>query len=437
MLRVGQVIQGRWRVVSPLPASGEWLRWFGRESDSGRMVEILRPKQLVPLRRRRALIAGFRAAQGDPAVARVLHVGDEGVVVRRLPPERTLETFGAISPAAAVELAGWLGPAVIALAPVLAGRLPPGEVALDHLGQPTLAPGRSRERLIGADPQGSALQALGRLLYQLLSGVDPGPEPRPLREVAPAVPVPIEEMVMGLMSSDPVRARNSLPLRPDAAPRLDRHPDQPAAALPDAPADQPWLQSASRPPFSVVIDPASPGSVGRRRLAEAMGLSEKVFDDFIARELPLPVASAQSAEEANIWMEEISNLRVRAWVVARDPRVEAAWMVQASPLLAGAGLAAAIGALPLAAAALAGASGVVGWKMSRSREDREQLQRAFELLENYEDPGDGEIEDMLASQASRSHDLSSAASPGAGRDGVRAALRAALKPRKERERPTP
>ena len=428
MLRVGQMVDGRWRVVSPLPSGGELLRWFGRQPESGQPVEILRPRTLVPLRRRRAIVAGFRAARGDEAVVPILHVGDAGVIVREMPGERTLNDLDRpFTGADAIALAGWLGPAVRAMAPVLGGQLQKDEVVLDAQGRVLLAPGRRRE-IVAEQDQGSALQALGGLLYELLTGCAPESPPRSIRSLAPKTSDRVADMVMDLLSDDPATARAALPVRPQDAPVLA---GTAVVRVEETGLASGALRTASlRPPYAVVIDPDSLGVVGRQRFSEAMGVPPSAFDDFAWARLPLPVASAQSAEDAAIWREEIARFRVDAWVVHRDRRFEGAWLVQASPLLAGAAIALVLGVTPLAGLAALGAAALVVGRMLREAGERHNVDQAYAKLTSYDDARGVPMTDLLASEVAESeplsHDLSSIHASVGGREEIRSALRDVL-----------
>ncbi len=427
MLRAGQVVDGRWRVVTQLSAGDELLRWFGREQ-SGRLVELLRPRPGVPLRRRRALVAGFRAAIGEPAALPILHVSERGLIARELPGERSLEALdGPLPPERAAALAGWLGPAVLAMAPVLAGRLERSDVVLSG-GRPLLAPGRRRG---GTGPERSALGALGALLYELLSQRRPADPPQPIGQLVPGLPPEVEALVTGLLSPDPVTARGALPERPPAPPELaPEAPEVARRAASDAGAEP---LSASRPPFAVLVQPGGLGPVGRRRFSEALGVPELLIAHFADRGLPLPIASATSREDAAIWSEELAALRVPAAVVDRRGGFDTAWLSQAAPLVFGSALAAALGIPGLAAAALAGAGALLAWRAGREVRERRAVARAYEVLEAYEDRApEASVSDLLASAPASvfSRELSSTTRPG-GREQIRSALRAALLDRRE------
>ena len=371
-------------------------------------------------------MAGFRAAIGDPAVVPILYVGEAGVIVREMPGERTLADLERpFTGAAAVELAGWLGPAVRLMAPVLGGRIQKDEVVLDAHGRALLAPGRRRE-IIADEDRGSALQALGGLIYELLTGCAPENPPRPIKAYAPKISERVQSMVSGLMSDDPAVARTALPERPEEAPVLGRYAK--VYVEETGLASGALLSAALRPPFAVVIDPDSLGVVGRQRFSEAMGVPSSAFDDFAWARLPLPVASAQSAEDAEIWREEIARFRVDAWVVHRDRRFEGAWLLQASPLVAGALVALLMGVMPLAGVAALGAVLLVVGRMLEESAGRRNVEKSYAKLASYDEARGAPMTDLLASEVAdaSSHDLSSIHAVTGGRAEIRSALRDVL-----------
>lgn len=424
MLRVGQMVDGRWRVVSPLPSGGELLRWFGRQPETGEPVEILRPKTLVTLKRRRAIVAGFRAAKGDPAVVPIFHVGDKGVIVRKMPAERTLADLDTpFTAQTALALAGWLGPAVRALAPVLGGRLTKEDVILDARGSVQLAPGRRRD-VVPEAQQESSLYALGSLLYEMVAGCAPEYPARPIKAYAPKVSREVEALITDLMSEDIVVARAALPARPGRPPILERSAVVRVASAHNQ--SSAMVTASQRPAYAVVIEPDSLGVVGRQRFSEALGVPSSAFDDFAWAGLPLPVASAQSAVDAEIWREEIARFRVEASVVHREPRFEGAWLIQASPLVLGACIALAVGLWPLALIAVLGAVALIGSRVVGERRERALVERAYDKLGDYDDARGEAMSDLLASETVHSLSRSSIHAITGGREEIRDALRDAL-----------
>lgn len=343
-MRRGQVVLDRFELLDPLPAPRGQVRWSARDQATGDAVEIVAPTAQVALRP--GASEHFARAQVRQIVAlALLPAGVQGREGGRPMASRAavdaLDPGLRLSPEQAMAWAAWLGPAARAAESALGGQLSTADLVLDGAGIVRLAPAgvapprQSVHPLHHLAPElrsggpavpGSALYGLGVTLFQAVTGTLPVPAasaadlaaagpPRRAREIQPELPEAIDELLAGLLDSDPARrlaALASLPAseavtappgavlvaRPSAASGVVT--TRQGGATPTARVDRP------RQPWAVIVDTDQLTDAARARASALVDLPEAAVAGVAAAGLPIPLQGAATQAEAQALAEALS-----------------------------------------------------------------------------------------------------------------------------------
>ncbi|MSP55093.1 MAG: hypothetical protein EXR69_05745 [Myxococcales bacterium] len=312
----------RYQPESEAPAGPDLLRILVRDTEGDASGEGV-PVELLGLKRHVWLRPGAREAfavlkLSGPAALPILAMSQHDgfpVVVR----PRVLRSMRGVrlAPAEAIAMLRWLAP-TLAGSP-FRGRLTPDDIWLDLQGHPRLM-GLVRPESVGLHPPFaeppevaagevhaySDLYSLGAILYQAVSGLEPGHPAADLAHQA-AVPADVARQIMRAMSEAP-EAR----VDPDAAAYQagtlssepqPPEPQPPVIALRPAPVDA--LTTATRAPLprerwdaAVVVDTLRLAPAARMRLAVLAGVSLSAVERARQRELPFVVGAYADRGEA-------------------------------------------------------------------------------------------------------------------------------------------
>lgn len=311
----------RYQPEGEAPAGPELLRVLARDTqpnDSGEgvPVELLGFKRHVWLRPgARETFAVVKIA--GPAALPILAVTEQDgfpVVVR----PRVLGSLRGVrlTPAEAMAVLRWLSPA-LAGSP-FRGRLTADDIWLDLKGHPRLM-GLVRPEDVGLRPpfveppevgagavhENSDIYSLGAILYQAVSGLEPGHPPADLAHKA-SVPADVAAEIMRAMSEDPARRVDPAATPDPAASPADTESCEaqpPVIDLPPPPVTA-LVTTASVPVprerwnAAVVVDTLKLDPAARMRLAVLAGVSVAAVERARKRELPFVVGAYSDRGEA-------------------------------------------------------------------------------------------------------------------------------------------
>jgi hypothetical protein len=190
----GERIGQRWEVLEELAGTSELRRFRLRDLETNAPMELWEPKASVLLRpgARQALAASTTASPtAEAALPRFWIPTDQGSVCITPPTEGTLaDRKLALSPEQAVDVARWLGPAILDPRGAQRDRLRPEDIVLDAGGVPRLlglglppaeavleVPHHTAPEVLRRQPAGTAsgLYGLGVILFRALTGAWPVP----------------------------------------------------------------------------------------------------------------------------------------------------------------------------------------------------------------------------------------------------------------------
>lgn len=322
-MRVGTKVGGRWTLLRELGGEEDLARWEAEDA-AGTRVEVVAPRPHALLRPgARESFAAARPPDHPAALPELARDVVDGVPVRVRPLTRGTLAGVRLTPAEAVAIAGWLGPAVLAGSGIGGGELRPEDVAIDPEGAPRLAPaglprGESLARVpVQRAPEGARdaradLFGLGVTLWRAVTGQEPRPARTAAELASRDVPVPLaslagapdehaDAVLAGLLSPDPDARAAALPAAPTAPPRLPLPAPVPApvlATLPAAPA------SSERLPKYVVSVPLR-------------GLSADALRRVAARAGSDPDAVRRAAARGGEWALGGADIELDAQALAR------------------------------------------------------------------------------------------------------------------------
>jgi hypothetical protein len=384
--REGTIIAGRWLVGRELPGGPEIARYEASDRETGAQAEITELKSHVRLR-----------PGADAAFARAASLGGSGApfssvsssassaAIRRrqvLPTNEGTVAVGdptlgslagaTLTPTQALDLAAWLGPAVLEAAPFLRGWLRPEDIVLEPTGIARLAPnglawsesllelphGMAPEVLAGgpAVPE-SGLYGLGFFLYRAVTASWPYTAvPRNLQDLLrqtasvpasalkPEIPAALDTLLAGLLDRFPARRREALL-------RLAIPADPPTFSeeilAPAAPPERTALsQTASLstlprrvvPPgdFHVLAELHRGPKVARLVASALSGFALDEIERAASRSQPVLVGTASSPQAALEIASRVQALGVPARVAGRGGSGKATlWILGSSALMAG------------------------------------------------------------------------------------------------------
>jgi len=349
--RRGDRIGQRWELGDELPGTSELRRFRLRDVETGAPMDLWEPRASVLLRPGAAQ-AWSRAAQAAPtaeaALPRLWVPTDQGMVCVTPAVAGTLDDVRLeLGPAQALEIARWLGPAILDPRGTQRDRIRPEDVALDETGVPRLlALGLPPAEAVLEIPHhtapevlqrrsptpASGLYGLGVLLYRALTGAWPVPArsvqdlvARGTTPVRPSalrrdIPPSVDVLVEGLLSTEPgwrLEALRELGPATGPGPVLDL-PREPARALsqapgPLAPLAQPGAQPPARGPGQhlVIAEVHDLAPAARFLVAALAGVAPGVVDAAAGRRQGVVVGALATPGDAQRMTEHLGQMGLR------------------------------------------------------------------------------------------------------------------------------
>ncbi|GEM_PF-6185233 len=454
---MSDIVAERW-IVAPGP--GQVVRGVTcvGARDDDRRAHVLRPA--APLGRSGLgdFLAGHRALRDKPAALPILHIRDDGVIVRAVPAGTLADLGRPLRGHEALALAGWLGPVVMLAAPLLGGQLHADDVALDAENIPRLAPrgAPGLEAASGASvaPEirggrapdtRTALYGLGALLYELLVGESPGRNPTPPSKKARNLSPEVDRVVLGLLSSEGPKRQYSLPPQPKRPPvlRAETSATGEASGVAERASSRgargtrasPYTPRTAgvnldEPKYAVLVDPRSLSTKAAQKLTGWLHLPEGTVAEFARVGMPLPVACVEDPAEAEACRSFLDDLRVEGQTVKRGSS-GAQWQVAIWLSLLGATAALAwlvaprvVGVPAVVVAALA-LPAAVWWTAQQAR----QVDQSLELLRSFLDRTGGAGRTWSVQESAHSRSAPADQRSSRGRAKLRGAMRDALRER--------
>jgi len=417
-IQAGVTIGNHWVAEAPLPPRPGVQHWEGASVTDGTPVEILRLTPEADPLQQRDFLQAHRALAELPAALKPLYTGADSTIIRPFARSSLAELERRLTSEEAVALAGWYGPALLALEGHSGGLFTAEEFVLDEEDvfrlAPLGAPGQELPTLpeelippelrLGGEPTGaSSLYSLGVVLYKALTGIDPIsaldtngnslPPPPPSQQVA-GLDHRADRILMALLDADPQRRARALPPTPLRPPTWRQtHVAAEAAGTAESPATDSTAQHSRKAlfdaPHVVVVVPRKLHPVILKKIAGWLDVPAETINEIALAGLPVPLYGAPDQNRARKKVAEyVSTLRMPARSVAMSPTLPIYTVIWAALLLAVAG-AARVSGLPDLIVILGGLMGLLAipatiahdiWFAGRVREALDRIQHSAQNI---------------------------------------------------------